>query len=151
MNEDFLALLNTLVRRDVRFLVVGAYAVAVHGVPRATADMDVWIEPNAANAARAWAALLEFGAPLTNMKESDLAVDDTVYQIGVAPRRIDVQTSVTGVAFEQAWPRRVTVEISGTPVPFLGRDDLLANKRASGRPKDLFDIAYLERRGTKRK
>lgn len=145
MNEDFRDFLAALIESGTRFLVVGAHALAVHGVPRATGDLDVWIAPDAANAERAWSALLRFGAPVEAMGVSrdDLTHPDQVVQIGLPPRRIDLLTSISGVAFEEAWTGRATHEIEGLAVPFLGRAALVQNKRATGRAKDLADLEAL--------
>jgi hypothetical protein len=146
LNEDFRDILAMLLDEGARFLVVGAHAMAVHGVPRATGDLDVWIARDAANAARAWKALVRFGAPVSAMgvSEADLGRPGTVVQIGLPPRRIDVLTEITGVDFERAWNGRLSSRISGLNVPFLGKAELVANKRATGRPKDLADLAALE-------
>jgi len=147
VNEDFLDLLRLLIGAGARFLVVGAHAMAVHGVPRATGDLDIWIDPDPANAARAWQALLEFGAPVPQMgaTRKDLETPGIVLQIGQPPRRIDLLTEASGLSFAEAWSNRVTHAIEGLAIPFLGRDDLVRNKRASGRPKDLADLDVLER------
>ena len=145
MNRDFVDLLAAFLEADVRFLVVGAHAMAVHGVPRATGDLDVWIAPGAGNAERVWSALLQFGAPLAAMEitPADLGRPEQVVQVGLPPRRIDILTSISGVTFEEAWPDRVTHEAGGLAVPFLGRATLVRNKRASGRAKDLADLEAL--------
>ena len=145
MNQDFRDLLAALLGAEARFLVVGAHAMAVHGVPRATGDLDVWIASDPANAERVWSALLQFGAPVAAMGVSrdDLTQPDQVVQIGLPPRRIDVLTSISGVAFDEAWRDRVTHEVDGLPVPFLGRAALVRNKRASGRTKDKADLEAL--------
>ena len=114
MNPDFAALLRELSAADARFLVVGAYALAHHARPRATGDLDIWVDPTAENAARVMHALRRFGAPLSDLAESDLTSENLVYQIGVVPRRIDILTSISGVTFEQAWARRLTVEIEAS-------------------------------------
>jgi hypothetical protein len=148
LNEDFLDLLGALIHAGARFLVVGAHAMAVHGVPRATGDLDVWIARDAGNADRVFAALARFGAPLGTLGVSrdDLLREDQVLQVGLPPRRIDVLTSVSGVAFDDAYPGRVTREIGGLAIPFLGRAALVRNKRASGRTKDLADLEALGER-----
>jgi len=145
LNRDFIDILAALIAHEVRFLVVGAHALAVHGVPRATGDLDIWIDLNAANAARVWTALEEFGAPLDSLEVSrtDLETPDRVIQIGLPPRRIDLITSISGVEFEEAWAAKVTHSIDGLDVAFLGREQLVRNKRVSGRLQDLADLEAL--------
>ncbi len=145
MNRDFRDLLSELIRADARFLVVGAHALSVHGVPRATVDLDVWIDPSPANANRVWKALASFGAPLGSLeiRESDLTRPDSVAQFGLPPWRIDILTGISGVTFDEAWPGRVEAPFDGVAVPFIGRAEFVRNKRASGRLKDLADIESL--------
>jgi hypothetical protein len=107
-------------------------------------DIDLWIRSSRTNARRAWRALASFGAPLSGLKEADLSVHDTVFQIGVAPSRIDILTSIDGVEFSDAWNDRIEVEVEGIRVNVIGRSHLIANKKAVGRPQDLADIARLE-------
>ena len=145
MNDDFLDLLRALAEAGARFVVVGAHAMAVHGVPRATQDLDLLIEPERENAERVWEALGEFGAPLEalGVTLADLATPDLVIQIGVPPNRIDLLTGISGVTFEEAWRSRVQQTIGTVPAAFLGRDALIANKRATGRRKDFADLEAL--------
>jgi len=146
MSPDFLDLLRALLGADVRFLVVGAYAVGVHGRPRATKDLDVWVEASVDNAPKVINGLIEFGAPLMGLTETDLQTPGVGLQIGVEPGRIDVLTSVSGVRFEEAWPRRVQANFAeGVRCNVIGLEELLQNKRAAGRPQDLADVAALER------
>lgn len=142
--RDFRDLLRSFVDREVRFLVVGAYALAIHGRPRATGDLDVWVEATAENAARAYAALEEFGAPLRELSREDLAQPGTVFQIGLPPLRIDVLTRITGVEFAGAWERRIEADFEGVRVPVIGREDFLTNKRATGRTRDIADAESLD-------
>ena len=156
MNKDFLEFLTALVRADARFLVVGAHAMAAHGVPRATGDLDVWIQPDPENAERVWVALLEFGAPVRaiGLSKTDLVSPDMVCQMGVPPQRIDLLTSITGLEFDEAWSTRRLHRVDDLELPFLGRAALLQNKRATGRSKDLVDVEILEqqeKRSHKRK
>lgn len=146
-NEDFLDLLRALVEAGVEFVVVGAHAMAAHGVPRATGDLDVVVRPSAANAARVVAALRSFGAPLDahGVREIDFSSPGAVYQLGLPPRRIDLLTSLTGVSFDEAWTGRTELQLADLRVPFLGRDALLRNKRATAREKDLADLELLAR------
>jgi hypothetical protein len=147
VNEDFLDMLRALSAEGARFLVVGAHALAGHGVPRATGDLDIWVEPSVENVPRIWRALLAFGAPVQSLGVSaeDFAVPGNVIQLGLPPRRIDLMTRITGVDFEAAWMSRSEVMIDGVAVPILGRQALIANKRAVGRPQDLADVDALRR------
>ena len=144
MNRDFIEMLSALSAAGVQFLVVGAHALAVHGVPRATGDLGLWVRPTPDNAAGVWRALERFGAPLTELTPEDLAAEEVVFQIGLPPRRIDILTSITGVDFGDAWRDRTTVELEGLVVPVIGREHLIRNKRALGRTRDLADIEDLE-------
>jgi hypothetical protein len=143
-NQDFVDLFAAFNAHDVEYLVVGAHALAAHGHVRATKDLDVWVRPTEANARQAYRALAAFGAPLTELKESDLATQGTIFQIGVPPVRIDIITRIDGVTFEEAWPSRVATRFGEQPVGVLSRHHLIQNKRASGRLQDLADIERLE-------
>lgn len=145
MNPDFRDLLAAFTARGVEFLVVGAHALAAHGLIRATKDLDVWVRPEPRNAARVLDALVDFGAPLHDLTAEDLSRPGLIFQIGVAPIRIDVITSIDGVGFEQAWSERVTATFADQPVHVLSRQHLLINKRASGRDQDLVDAKWLEK------
>ena len=149
MNEDFRDFLAAMIESRARFLVVGAHAMAVHGVPRATGDLDVWIESSVENASRVWQSLLRFGAPVESLGvvEHDLTEQGVVVQIGLPPRRIDVLTSITAVDFADAWEGGLVREIDGLVVRFIGREALIRNKRATGRLKDLADVEALEEQG----
>jgi hypothetical protein len=144
--EDFRDILAALVAADAKFLVVGAHALAAHGVPRMTRDIDILVEPSPDNARRVWRALASFGAPLDSLKirEADLATVDRVIQIGLPPWRIDIMTSISGVSFAEAWKGRMNDDMLGVKVAFIGRDAFIRNKHASGRNKDLGDIDALE-------
>lgn len=143
MNRDFLDMLSALSEEGAEFLIVGAHALAVHGHPRATGDLDIWINPTSDNAARTLRALQRFGAPLHDLTADDLSRPTVVFQIGLPPSRIDILTGISGVSFPEAWERRVTVTLEGLSIAILGRDDFITNKRAVGRPKDLSDLALL--------
>ena len=140
MNPDFVELLRAFATADVRFLIVGAYALAHHGRPRATGDLDIWVDATPANAPRVMRALTAFGAPLQDITEQDFARPGVVFQIGVPPGRIDVVTELTGVGFAEAWPDREAGRFGDLTVDFLGREAFVRNKRATGRAKDLGDI-----------
>jgi len=144
MNQDFVEMLAALSDAGADYLVVGAHALAAHGIPRATGDLDIWVRPTSENAARVWAALEGFGAPLHALELQDLHSPGVVFQIGVSPNRIDIFTSISGVAFDDAWRNRITVTVSGQDVPTIGRDDFIRNKKTIGRPRDLADVAELE-------
>lgn len=147
LNEDFRDVVLALCDARAEFLVVGAYAVSFHGHPRATGDLDLWIRPTPENAQRVFAALQSFGAPVGSLgiTPEDLSRPDMVCQFGQPPRRIDLLTSISGVEFDVAWTHRVVRTWRGREVAFLGREQLLANKRSTGRAKDLEDARRLER------
>jgi hypothetical protein len=144
LNPDFRDILSTFIEQGVEFLVVGGYAMAAHRVPRATRDLDLWVRPSAANAARVLLALDRFGAPRHGLTVADLEAPGTIYQVGVPPHRVDVITTVDGVSFDEAWRDRAEVEIDGIRIPVIGRRQLIANKRLVARPQDLVDAALLE-------
>lgn len=145
MNEDYRDILAALNAVRARFLIVGAHALAVHGYPRATVDIDIWIDPSAENASCVWRALAAFGAPLETLgiTAEDLARRDIVAQFGLPPNRIDVLTGVSGLTFEEAWSTRVEEVVEGVLVPVLGLEALVKNKKASGRDKDRADVKGL--------
>ena len=144
MNRDFAEMLSALSEAGAEFLIVGAHALAAHGVPRATGDLDIWVRPTSTNARRVLRALASFGAPLHDLTLDDLTKSDTVFQIGVPPSRVDILTGITGVRFDDAWPRRVALDLEGAAVSVIGRADFIANKRATGRLKDLADVDGLD-------
>ena len=146
MTDDWFDFLVAMLDEKVHFLVVGAHALAAHGVPRATQDLDVWVDPTADNAARVLTALRRFGAPADalGISATDLTTPNTVVQFGVPPNRIDVLTAISGVPdFRSAWVERVEQIVRDRQLPFLGRAAFIANKRAAGRHKDLGDIEAL--------
>ena len=145
LNSDYSDMLRTLSECDVKFILVGGYALGALGYPRATLDIDFWVMPSPENASSLIRALEHFGAPLSNISETDFMTEGTIFQIGVVPRRIDIITKIDGVSFADAYPRAEVVDLAGLPVHVLSLQDLLANKRASGRPKDLLDVQLLER------
>ena len=144
MNQDFVDLLRAFVDHDVRFLIVGAYALALHGRPRATGDLDVWVDATSENAVRVVRALASFGAPMDQVSEADFSSPGVVFQMGVAPGRIDILTALTGLTFQEAWPGRVRESLGSVEVDFIGREAFIRNKRATGRLKDLGDIEGME-------
>ncbi len=144
MNRDFAEMLNALSAEGAEVLVVGAYAVAGHGLPRATGDIDLWVRPTPENAARVWRALERFGAPRSRLTPASFTEPDIVYQIGLPPNRIDILTTIDGVAFADAWADRVMSTVDGVTFQMISKYHLLTNKRATGRPQDLADVARLE-------
>ena len=147
LHDDFRDLLVLFADAGVEFVIVGAYALALHGAPRASGDIDLFVRAVPDNAERVFAALARFGAPLeaAGISAADFARPALVYQIGLPPRRIDVLTEISGVSFDEAWESRLATDIEGRPIGFIGRAALLRNKRAAGRPQDIADAARLER------
>jgi len=147
LNEDFRDLLVLLADAGVEFVIVGAYALAFHGAPRASGDIDLFVRPSAVNAGRVFDVLARFGAPLhsAGVTAADFAQPGAVYQIGLPPRRIDLLTEISGVTFDEAWASRTTAEVDGRTVSFIGREALIKNKEASGRLKDAADVARLRK------
>lgn len=144
MNPEFKELLLAFNAHEVKYLVVGAHALAAYGHVRATKDLDLWVGPDPENARRAIAALLDFGAPLHDLSAEDLSKPGTIFQIGVPPLRIDVITGIDGVAFSDAWPDRSQVGFGGVPVFVISRRHLIINKKKAGRLQDLADVEKLE-------
>lgn len=129
----------------VDYLVVGAYALAAYGNPRATGDLDIWVRPTGENAERVWEALRLFGIPKSWVKEPiELTDSNAVFSFGVPPERIDILTSITAIGFENAWGSRKVAEYDGVSAFVLHWRDLLANKRATGRLKDAADAEWIE-------
>ncbi len=144
LNEDYKEMLQCLLEEDVRFLLVGAYAVAVYGYPRATKGIDIFVRAAPGNAASLMKALARFGAPLSDVSESDFSTEGVVFQIGNSPRRIDILTRISGVEFENAYAKSKTISIAGMEVPIISLEGLIANKRATGRTQDLADVEKLQ-------
>ncbi len=143
LSHDFSEFIGYFVARDVRFLVVGGYAMAAHGHPRYTKDLDVWIRADPDNGERILLALDDFGFGDVGLTQLDFLGDDTVVQLGREPQRIDLLTFISGVEFDEAWANHVELEISGLAVPVIGRADLRRNKLATGRLRDLADAEDL--------
>ena len=144
LNPDFCDILSALRDESVEFLNVGSYAVAAHGCPRATEDLDIWVRPSEPNSRRVMRALIQFGAPTSRLSPADFQSDDLVFQMGNPPWRIDLLTSIDGVTFEEAWMDRHEWSVDGLTLPIISRRHLVINKRAAGRPKDIADAARLE-------
>ncbi len=144
LSKDFVEFIECCVGRDVKFLIVGGYALAAHGHPRATKDLDVWVMIEPDNAERLVLALEDFGMDSVGLDASDFAEPDIVVQLGYPPMRIDLLTSASGVDFETCWTRRMSVSVGSVEAGFISYEDLIANKRASGRPQDVVDVGVLE-------
>jgi hypothetical protein len=144
LNRDFSEFIASCAAHDVRFMIVGGYAVAAHGHPRFTKDLDVWVWIDEANADRLISTLEDFGFGSLGLTSADFLEEGIVVQLGYPPQRIDILTQVDGVDFAACWDRHVDIQVSGQRVPFISAGDLLANKKASGRPQDLADVAALE-------
>ena len=144
LNEDYKDMLQALSDENVKFILIGAYAMAAHGYPRATMDIDIWIMPSPENVDAVFRALQRFGAPLHNLTTKDLQIDGTIFQIGVAPRRIDIITGVSGLKFEETYQNSLLINIEGIDVRIPAINDLICNKKATGRTKDMADVEALE-------
>lgn len=144
LNNDYKEMLQCLSEENVKFLLVGAYALAVHGFPRATKDIDFFVWATPENAAGLIRALARFGAPMEGISESDFSSEGAIFQIGNSPRRIDIITTIDGIKFEGAYANRKLFSIEGLQIPVISLEDLIANKRASGRKQDLADVEKLE-------
>lgn len=144
MYPDFKELLLAFNAHDVEYLIVGAHALAAHGHVRATKDLDLWVRPEESNAQRVLRALLDFGAPLSDLTAADLSGEETIFQIGHAPLRIDVITSIDGVDFAEAWPDRLETSFGGVPAFVISRHHLIRNKKTAARLQDLADVQQLE-------
>jgi len=143
LDKDFNEFVGLFVASNVRFLIVGGYALAAHGIPRATGDLDVWVWINPENAAKVRSALEEFGFSGLGITTDDFSRTDSIVQLGYPPFRIDILTSIDGVEFDAAWDNRLMVDLDGVEVPFISRTDLIINKRAVGRPQDVADVKRL--------
>lgn len=144
-NQDYRDMIECLQREGVEFMLVGGYAVALHGWPRMTFDIDFWIMANPQNAAAVMRALKAFGAPLMDLKEEDFHTPGMVFQIGTEPQRIDILSAISGVSYTDAQTRAVHMEVDGLSLKVISLDDLIVNKRASARPKDIADAMSLEK------
>jgi hypothetical protein len=145
LNPDFKDILSCLRNESVEYLIVGAYALAGYGYPRATGDIDIWVKNDSENARRVLRALSAFGAPVSELTVDDFTTPDLVFQIGVEPNRVDILTSVDGLEFSEAWENRVHLVVDGIDIVQLSKADLLKNKQATDRDKDQGDIAWLKK------
>ena len=147
LNEDYKEMLQILLKNKVKFLVVGAYAMGAYGYPRATGDFDIWVEASSANSKKMYQSLSEFGTPLSELTQDTFTEKGIIFQIGVAPRRIDIITMIDGVDFGQAYSDRQDILINDIKVPFISKKDLIKNKESTGREKDKLDAEYLRKAG----
>jgi predicted nucleotidyltransferase len=144
LNNDYREMLQSLLENKVEFLVVGAYAMAAYGYPRATGDLDLWVFTSTENAEKVYKALGEFGAPLEQIDQDSFSEKGIIFQIGVAPCRIDIITQISVVEFEQAYPKRKEIEIDEIKVPVISKEDLIRNKESTGREKDKLDTKLMQ-------
>ena len=147
LNEDYKDMLQILLNNEVKFLIVGAYALAAYGYPRATGDFDIWIEASQENSKKILSALISFGTPTSGLTENTFTEKGIIFQIGVAPRRIDLITHIDGVDFNNAYPSRTIIVMEGLNLPFISKENLIKNKKSTGRDKDLIDAKHLEENG----
>ena len=146
LNEDYKEILRALSANKARFLVVGAYAMGAYGYVRATGDFDIWVDHSPENSVKVYKALKKFGAPLEQIAPDTFAAEGIVFQIGVAPRKIDILTSIDGVSFKKAYAAREELRLERLKIPMLSKADLIKNKKSTGRPKDRLDAEELRRR-----
>jgi hypothetical protein len=142
-SADFGELLSFLNAEGASYLIIGGFALAHYGRPRYTKDLDLWVEGAGDNPDRVYRALARFGAALDGVNPDDFRDPDCVFQIGVEPLRVDILNDISGVAFAEAWPRRIAAKYPDVPVFVISPEDLIANKRASGRPSDQRDVQAL--------
>lgn len=145
LTENFRDLISAFNAEEVEYLVVGAYSLAAHGIPRATGDLDLWVNGRKSNALRILTALEQFGAPIQDLAAQDFLTPGNVIQIGYAPERMDILTGIDGVAFDDAFADKLEVIVDGVVLPCLSLKHLTVNKKAVGRPQDLVDLDQLRK------
>ncbi len=145
LNEDYREMLQLFIEEKVEFLLVGAFALAVHGLPRATGDIDFFVKPDKENSEKIYRALSRFGAPVAGISKNDFQSDDLIFQIGVVPRRIDIITSISGVSFDEAFQDCVIRTVDGLNIPVISINKLIKNKEAADRDKDSLDVKILKK------
>ena len=143
MNSDFKEILNIFNVNQVKYLVIGGYAVSEYAEPRYTKDLDIWVETSEENANRVFSSLKEFGAPLSGLSATDFAEKDNFYQMGRPPVRLDILMSIAGLSFEEAWDSRNVTRLFDENINMISLDDLIRAKKAAGRPQDLVDAENL--------
>lgn len=144
LNDDYREILQILIKSRVRFLVIGAYAMAIYGHPRSTGDFDIWVEPSKRNSEKIYQSLKKFGAPVSDMRQDTFCEKGIVFQIGVSPRRVDIITDIDGVDFNKAYKNKKVAKVSGIKLPFISKEDIIKNKESTGRDKDMLDLKYLK-------
>jgi len=144
LNRDFKEFAELLNSIGVEYLLVGGYALAAHGCPRYTGDLDIWVSPTPVNIARLLRAVERFGFGGLGLTEADFLQPEAVIQLGYPPARIDLLTAIDGVQFDDCYPRRVSMEVGGVALPTIHLSDFRANKLAAGRAKDLADLESLK-------
>jgi len=145
LNSDYREILQIFLEEHVKFIIVGAYALGVHGMPRATGDIDIFVRADAENSRKIYQALIRFGAPVSDLTPLDFTAEGIIFQIGVVPRRVDIITSIDGISFDEAYEDKVTAEVEGLTIPVLSVESLIRNKEASGREKDILDVKILKK------
>jgi predicted nucleotidyltransferase len=145
LNDDYREMLSILAEEKVKFMVIGAFALSTYGYPRATGDIDIWVEASEENSKNIFMSLIRFGAPMEKITREDFKSEGIIFQIGIAPRRIDITTAIDGVRFIDAYPKRKIIKISDIEVPVISLEDLIINKEATGREKDLLDVKMLKK------
>ena len=143
MYQDYLELLQCLNDNNVKYLVIGGYAVIQYAEPRYTKDIDIWVEASTANAKKLLKALSKFGAPISNLTVEELAIPGLVYVFGIPPVRVDILNRASGGKFETAWKSKNVVVLDGTRINFISKPDLIKLKKSAGRPQDIADISAL--------
>ena len=145
LNDDYKEMLSILSEEKVKYLVIGAFALSTYGYPRATGDIDIWVETNEENSRKVLKSLIRFGAPMDKISQDDFKAKGLIFQIGVAPRRIDITTLIDRVDFETAYPNRKDIIIENITVPVISLEDLIKNKQSTGRDKDILDVKMLKK------
>ncbi len=144
LNKDYKEMLQSLLDNEVKFLIVGAYAMGAYGYPRATGDLDIWVDASSENSHKIYKSLSQFGSPLSDINKETFTEKGIVFQVGIAPRRIDILTQIDGVSFKEAYEAKEEIKIEDLKVPFISKEKFIKNKLATGREKDRLDAEYLK-------
>ena len=151
LEKDIIEFIELCNKHNIKYLVIGGYAVSIHGYPRSTKDIDVCIEMSDANASNMVQVINEFGFGSLKLSKEDFLRKDFITQLGFPPLRIDILNDLSGVSFEEAWKNKKVVSFENVPINFIGYNDLLIVKKNAGRPQDLADVDKLEKRNKKNK